>query len=114
MSISQVVSWSRPIPRSSIERSGRALGVSATDVALFAATDAIRAVFDSAQVDTPDYVLTTARAAPEEFLFTFAEGDGKEYKKSQTGGTYEHPSIIAEDGENTTQTTNQSVCFLPF
>ncbi|KPJ02853.1 hypothetical protein RR46_02780 [Papilio xuthus] len=82
----KVVSWSRPIPRSSIERSGRALGVSATDVALYAATDAIRAVFDSAQGDTPNYVLTTARAAPEEFLFTFAEGDGKEYKKSHAGG----------------------------
>ncbi|CAH2071576.1 unnamed protein product, partial [Iphiclides podalirius] len=82
----KVVSWSRPVPRASIERTGRALGVSATDVALFAATDAVRALFESAQGDTPDYVLATARAAPEEFLFTFAEGDGKEYKKSHTGG----------------------------
>ncbi|CAK1598615.1 unnamed protein product [Parnassius mnemosyne] len=82
----KVVSWSRPIPRVSIERSGRALGVSSTDVALFAATDALRAFFHSVQSEAPDYVLTTARAAPEEFLFTFAEGDGKQYKKSQTGG----------------------------
>ncbi|XP_068631266.1 uncharacterized protein [Battus philenor] len=82
----KVVSWSRPISRESIERCGRALGVSSTDVVLYAATDAIRAFFDNAQSETPEFVLTTARAAPEEFLFTFAEGNGKEYKKSHTGG----------------------------
>ncbi|CAG4991936.1 unnamed protein product [Parnassius apollo] len=82
----KVVSWSRPIPRVSIERARQALGVSSTDIALFAATDAMRAFFHSLQSEAPDCVLTTARAAPEEFLFTFAEGDGKQYKKAHTGG----------------------------
>lgn len=82
----KVISWSRPVSRSAIERVARALGVSSTDVVLFAATDALRAFFEQAHGDPPDIVLTTARAASEDFLFTFAEGQGKMYKKSQTGG----------------------------
>lgn len=84
--IFQVISWSRPVSRTAIERVARALGVSSTDVVLFAATDALRAFFEQAHGDPPDIVLTTARAASEDFLFTFAEGQGKMYKKSQTGG----------------------------
>lgn len=76
------------MPRAGIERAARALGVSATDIALYAATDGLRAYFEQAQSDRPEVVLTTARAASEDFLFTFAEGNGKSYKKSQTGGKY--------------------------
>ncbi|XP_013200230.2 uncharacterized protein LOC106142857 [Amyelois transitella] len=82
----KVAAWSRPVPRAGIERAARALGVSSTDVALFAATDGIRAFFEHAHAEPPEAVLTTARAASEDFLFTFAEGHGKRYKKSQTGG----------------------------
>lgn len=82
----QVASFSRPIPRADIDRAARALGVSSTDVALFAATESLRAFFENAQSDTPDSILVTARAACEDFLYTFAEGNGKNYKKSQTGG----------------------------
>ncbi|KAL0832646.1 hypothetical protein ABMA28_000838 [Loxostege sticticalis] len=82
----KVIAWSRPVPRAGIERAARALGVSATDIALYAATDGLRAYFEQAQSDRPEVVLTTARAASEDFLFTFAEGNGKSYKKSQTGG----------------------------
>ncbi|RVE43849.1 hypothetical protein evm_011517 [Chilo suppressalis] len=82
----KVVAWSRPIPRAGVERAARALGVSSTDVALYAATEALRAYFEQAQANTPETVLTTARAATEDFLFTFAEGNGKRYKKYHTGG----------------------------
>ncbi|XP_053603817.1 uncharacterized protein LOC128671395 [Plodia interpunctella] len=82
----KVAAWSRPVPRAGIERAARALGVSSTDVALFAATDGIRAFFEQAHAEPPETVLTTARAASEDFLFTFAEGHGKRIKKSQTGG----------------------------
>ncbi|XP_063377233.1 uncharacterized protein LOC134664490 [Cydia fagiglandana] len=82
----KVAAWSRPVSRTAVERAARALGVSSTDVALFAATEALRSFFDLSQNRAPDTVLATARAAPEDFLFTFAEGDGKKYKKSQTGG----------------------------
>lgn len=69
-----------------MERAARALGVSTTDVLLYAATEALRSYFEQAHAESPEVILTTARAATEDFLFTFAEGDGKEYKKSQTGG----------------------------
>ncbi|XP_069358163.1 uncharacterized protein [Maniola hyperantus] len=82
----KVTSWSRPVSRAGVERAARALGVSTTDLALFAATEALRAFFEQAQSDTPDSILITARAASERFLYTFAEGNGKDYKKSQTGG----------------------------
>ncbi|XP_063824081.1 uncharacterized protein LOC135073812 [Ostrinia nubilalis] len=82
----KVIAWSRPVPRAGIERAARALGVSSTDIALYAATDGLRAYFEQAQQDKPEVVLTTARAASEDFLFAFAEGNGKSYKKSQTGG----------------------------
>ncbi|KAI8424160.1 hypothetical protein MSG28_002750 [Choristoneura fumiferana] len=82
----KVASWSRPVSRASMERAARALGVSSSDVALYAATEALRAFFDLSHNRAPETVLTTARAATEDFLFTFAEGDGKKYKKSQTGG----------------------------
>ncbi|CAG4919034.1 unnamed protein product [Colias eurytheme] len=82
----KVTSWSRPVPRANIDRAARALGVSSTDIALFAATEALRAFFEQSQCATPDSVLVTARAACEDFLFTFAEGNGKNYKKSKTGG----------------------------
>lgn len=83
----QVVSWSKPVSRTSIDRAARALGVSSTDIALYAATEALRAYFEQTNNAAPETVLATARAASEDFLFTFAEGDGKNYKKSQTGGT---------------------------
>ncbi|XP_050343594.1 uncharacterized protein LOC126769097 isoform X2 [Nymphalis io] len=82
----KVTSWSRPVPRAGMERAARALGVSSTDIALFAAIEALRSFFEHTQTDIPDSVLITARAASEDFLYTFAEGDGKSYKKSQTGG----------------------------
>ncbi|KAI5637392.1 hypothetical protein NE865_09823 [Phthorimaea operculella] len=82
----KVVSWSRPVPRASIERAARALGVSSTDVALYGATEALRAFFEHSQAEVPEIILTTARAASEDFLYTFAEGQGKSYKKSMTGG----------------------------
>ncbi|XP_023941810.1 uncharacterized protein LOC112048508 [Bicyclus anynana] len=82
----KVASWSRPVSRASIERAARALGVSSTDLALFAATESLRLFFQHAESDTPDSILITARAASERFLYTFAEGNGKDYKKSQTGG----------------------------
>ncbi|XP_059056672.1 uncharacterized protein LOC131850467 [Achroia grisella] len=82
----KVAAWSRPVSRTGIERAARALGVSPTDVALYATTDALRAFFEQAQSDPPDVILTTARAASEDFLFAFAEGQGKNYKKSVTGG----------------------------
>ncbi|XP_039749563.1 uncharacterized protein LOC120626223 isoform X2 [Pararge aegeria] len=82
----KVTSWSRPVSRAGIERAARALGVSSTDLALFAATESLRAFFEHAQSDTPDSILITARAASERFLYTFSEGNGKDYKKSQTGG----------------------------
>lgn len=71
-----------------MERVARALGVSCTDIALFAATDALRAFYEHSRVNPPETILTTARAASEDFLFTFAEGHGKIYKKSQTGGMF--------------------------
>ncbi|XP_046962959.1 uncharacterized protein LOC124532230 [Vanessa cardui] len=82
----KVTSWSRPVSRAGMERAARALGVSSTDIALFAATEALRSFFEQTQTDIPDSVFTTARAASEDFLYTFAEGNGKNYKKSQTGG----------------------------
>ncbi|CAK1545870.1 unnamed protein product [Leptosia nina] len=82
----KVASFSRPIPRANIDRAARALGVSSTDIALFAATESLRAFFEHAQSDTPDSILVSARAACEDFLYTFAEGNGKKYKKYQTGG----------------------------
>ncbi|KAG6455398.1 uncharacterized protein LOC115446888 isoform X2 [Manduca sexta] len=82
----KVAAWSKPVSREGVERAARALGVSCTDIALFAATDALRAFFEQAHAHPPEVVLTTARAASEEFLFTFSEGQGKMYKKSQTGG----------------------------
>lgn len=81
-----MAAWSRPVSRAGVERSARALGVSTTDVVLYAATEALRSYFEQAHAESPEIILTTARAASEDFLFTFAEGDGKEYKKSQTGG----------------------------
>ncbi|XP_022118554.2 uncharacterized protein LOC110995611 isoform X1 [Pieris rapae] len=82
----KVASFSRPVPRVDIDRAARALGVSSTDIALFAATESLRAFFENAQSETPDSILVSARAACEDFLYTFAEGNGKNYKKSQTGG----------------------------
>lgn len=82
----QVTAWSRPVPRAGVERAARALDVSSTDIALYAVTEALRAFFDNAQSHPPETVLTTARAAHEDFLYTFAEGLGKSYKKSQSGG----------------------------
>ncbi|XP_049870405.1 uncharacterized protein LOC126369862 [Pectinophora gossypiella] len=82
----KVAAWSRPVSRASIERAARALGVSSTDVALYAATEALRSFFEHTQSGAPEVILTTARAATEDFLFTFAEGQGKKYKKSMTGG----------------------------
>ncbi|KAF9800487.1 hypothetical protein SFRURICE_013039 [Spodoptera frugiperda] len=82
----KVTAWSRPVPRAGVERAARALDVSSTDIALFAVTEALRAFFDNSQSHSPETVLTTARAAHEDFLYTFAEGHGKSYKKSQTGG----------------------------
>ncbi|XP_072940127.1 uncharacterized protein [Epargyreus clarus] len=82
----KVTSWSHPVSRESMERAARALGVSCTDIALYAATEALRAFFEQTQSTTPDNILVTARAATEDFLYTFAEGNGKNYKKSQTGG----------------------------
>lgn len=84
----KVAAWSRPVSRAGMERAARALGVSSSDVALYAATEALRAFFEGAESDTPDSVLITARAASEDFLYTFAEGNGKNYKKSQTGGKF--------------------------
>lgn len=81
-----MTAWSRPVSRAGIERAARALGVSSTDIALYAATEGLRAFLENAHTDTPDVILTTARAASEDFLFAFAEGQGKSYKKSQTGG----------------------------
>lgn len=71
-----------------MERAARALGVSSTDIALYAATESLRAFLQSAHTSTPDVILTTARAATEDFLFTFAEGNGRTYKKSQSGGKF--------------------------
>ncbi|KAJ8733425.1 hypothetical protein PYW08_001723 [Mythimna loreyi] len=82
----KVTAWSRPVPRAGVERAARALDVSSTDIALYAATEALRAFFENAQSHPPETVLTTARAAHEDFLYTFAEGHGKSYKKSQSGG----------------------------
>ncbi|KAM3967347.1 uncharacterized protein ACR2FA_011692 [Aphomia sociella] len=82
----KVAAWSRPVSRAAIERVARALGVSSTDVALYATTDALRAFFEQTQCEMPEVILTTARAASEDFLFAFAEGQGKDYKKSKTGG----------------------------
>lgn len=82
----KVAAWSRPVSRASIERAARALGVSSTDIALYGATEALRSFFEQSQTSTPEMILTTARAASEDFLFTFAEGQGKDYKKSMTGG----------------------------
>nr|XP_049694565.1 uncharacterized protein LOC110383941 [Helicoverpa armigera]XP_049694566.1 uncharacterized protein LOC110383941 [Helicoverpa armigera] len=82
----KVTAWSKPVPRAGIERVARALDVSSSDIALYAATEALRAFFENAQNYSPDHVLTTARAAHEDFLYTFAEGHGKSHKKSQTGG----------------------------
>ncbi|XP_075971509.1 uncharacterized protein LOC142973562 [Anticarsia gemmatalis] len=82
----KVTAWSRPVSRAGIERAARALAVSSTDIALYAATESVRALFEHSHCDPPNYVLATARAAPDDFLFTFAEGNGKSYKKSQTGG----------------------------
>ncbi|OWR44458.1 uncharacterized protein LOC116766729 [Danaus plexippus] len=82
----KVTSWSRPVSRVGMERAAKALGVSTTDIALFATTEALRAFFENTQNETPDSVLITARAACENFLYTFAEGNGKNFKKSQTGG----------------------------
>lgn len=84
----QVAAWSRPVSRAGMERAARALGVSSSDVALYAATEALRAFFEGTESETPDSVLITARAASEDFLYTFVEGNGKNYKKSQTGGNY--------------------------
>lgn len=84
--IFKVTSWSQPVSRAGMERAARALGVSSTDIALFAATEALRAYFEHAQKETPDTVPLTARAASEDFLFTFSEGDGKKIKKDHTGG----------------------------
>ncbi|KAL4708318.1 hypothetical protein ACJJTC_007724 [Scirpophaga incertulas] len=82
----KVIAWSKPVPRASVERAARALGVSPTDIALYAATEALRAYFEHVQANTPEFVLCTARAASEDFLFSFAEGNGKIYKKYHTGG----------------------------
>lgn len=82
----QVASWSRPIPRAGLERAARALGVTSTDIALYAATESLRACLENAHTGTPDAILTTARAATQDFLFAFAEGNGRTYKKSQSGG----------------------------
>lgn len=71
-----------------MERAARALGVSSTDVTLFAATEALRSVFEHTQTQAPEVVLTTARAASEDSLFTFAEGQGKSHKKALTGGKF--------------------------
>lgn len=86
--ILQVAAWSRPVARASIERAARALGVSPTDIAIFGVTEGLRAFFEQTQADAPEVVLTTARAASEDFLYTFAEGHGKTYKKSMTGGEW--------------------------
>ncbi|XP_048479089.1 uncharacterized protein LOC105380624 [Plutella xylostella] len=82
----KVAAWSKPVSRAGIDRAARALGVSSTDLSLFAATEGLRAYFEQTHNTPPEVVLTTARAATEDFLFTFAEGDGKKIKKSQTGG----------------------------
>lgn len=82
----KVVAWSRPVSRASMERAAEALGVSSTDIALYGATEALRSFFEQSQTSPPEMILTTARAASEDFLFTFAEGQGKDYKKSMTGG----------------------------
>lgn len=82
----QVAAWSRPVSRAAIERTASALGVSATDIMMYAVTEALRMYFEQAHEESPEFILATARAASEDFLFTFAEGDGKEYKKSQSGG----------------------------
>lgn len=84
----KVAAWSRPVSRTSIERAARALGVSSTDIALYGATEALRSFFEHSQTPPPEIILTTARAASEDFLFTFAEGQGKDYKKSMTGGNF--------------------------
>lgn len=81
-----MAAWSKPVSRAGIDRAARALGVSSTDLSLFAATEGLRAYFEQTHNTPPEVVLTTARAATEDFLFTFAEGDGKKIKKSQTGG----------------------------
>lgn len=81
-----MVAWSKPVPRASIDRAARALGVCSTDISLYASAEALRAYFEQTNNTAPETVLITARAATEDFLFTFAEGDGKKYKKSQTGG----------------------------
>lgn len=80
------MAWSRPVARADVERAAHALGVPAAGVALHAAAGAVRAFFEHAHAPVPEHVLTTARAAGEDFLFAFAEGQGKSYKKSQTGG----------------------------
>ncbi|GBP37963.1 hypothetical protein EVAR_84950_1 [Eumeta japonica] len=82
----KVTAWSQPVSRTGVERAARALGVSTTDVALYAATEALRAYFEHVSALPPDVVLATARAHTQDFLFTFAEGEGKYFKKSQTGG----------------------------
>ncbi|XP_041971276.1 uncharacterized protein LOC121727468 [Aricia agestis] len=82
----KAISWSKPISRASMERAARALGVTSTDIALYAATESLRAFFEQAQSDTPENVLVTARAATEDFLYTFSEGNGKRFKKDHTGG----------------------------
>ncbi|VVC87204.1 unnamed protein product [Leptidea sinapis] len=81
-----VTSWSRSVPRSSIERAARALGVSSTDISLFATTESLRALFEQTSSVIPDTILVTARAASEDFLYAFAEGNGKRNKKSQDTG----------------------------
>lgn len=77
------------MPRARLERAARALGVSGTDVALYAAADSLRAVLHHAHATAPDTILTTARAATQDFLFVFADGNGRTYKKSQSGGNTE-------------------------
>lgn len=62
--------------------------MSITDVVLYAATEALRSYFEQVHGESPEVILTTARAATEDFLFTFAEGEGKKIKKSQTGGSF--------------------------
>ncbi|CAB3236836.1 unnamed protein product [Arctia plantaginis] len=90
----KVAAWSRPVERAGIERAARALAVSSTDIALYAATEAVRAFFEYSHTEPPNYVLATARAAPDDFLFTFAQGHGKSYKKSQTGGMICLPLVL--------------------
>lgn len=81
----KVTSWSAPVSAALVNAVARQLGVSDTDVMLYATVGGLQQHFVESNLPVPEQILTTARAATQEFLLSSSEGNGKYYKKTQTG-----------------------------